>query len=77
MRKISGLKVFSATMYQDRAVLGERVTAWIAANPDKKLVEIMVRQSSDSAFHCISIIVFFDDAIEAMAPTRRLAFKGK
>jgi hypothetical protein len=58
----NGVKVFSATMYQQRDQLGEMVTAWIAANPTKKVAEIVVTQSSDAEFHCIAISVFFAEA---------------
>jgi hypothetical protein len=58
--KFNGVKVFSATMVADRDQLGEKVTAWIAANKDKKKVtDIVITQSSDEAFHCIAITVFF------------------
>ena len=55
----NGVKVFSATMYAQRAELGETVTAWIAANPLKAVTEMVVTQSSDSQFHCVGIVVFF------------------
>ena len=35
--KFNGVKVFSATMVADRDQLGEKVTAWIAGNKDKKV----------------------------------------
>jgi hypothetical protein len=58
--QFNGVKVFSATMVADRDQLGEKVTAWIAANKDKKKVtDIVITQSSDEAFHCIAITVFF------------------
>ena len=57
--KFNGVKVFSATMVADRDQLGEKVTAWIAANPSKKVTDIVVTQSSDEAFHCIAITVFY------------------
>jgi hypothetical protein len=57
--KFNGVKVFSATMVADRDQLGEKVTAWIAANPDRKVTDIVITQSSDEAFHCIAITVFF------------------
>jgi hypothetical protein len=57
--KFNGVKVFSATMVADRDQLGEKVTAWIAAHPEKKVTEISVTQSSDEAFHCIAITVFY------------------
>lgn len=60
MSKFDGLKVFSATMYQDRDQLGEKVTEWIAANQKMvDIVEIEQLQSSDDNFHCVTIIVYF------------------
>jgi hypothetical protein len=59
MSKFDGLKVFSATMHQDRDQLGERVTEWIAANRAAvDIVEIEQLQSSDDRFHCLTIIVY-------------------
>jgi hypothetical protein len=55
----NGVKVFSATMVADRDQLGEKVTAWLTANKDKKVTDIVITQSSDEAFHCIAITVFF------------------
>jgi hypothetical protein len=57
--KFNGVKVFSATMVADRDQLGEKVTEWIAKNPHKKVTDMMITQSSDEAFHCIAITVFF------------------
>jgi hypothetical protein len=53
------VKVFSATMFADRARLGEKVTEWIQANPGFELTEIVVTQSSDSSFHCVTLSVFY------------------
>lgn len=58
----NGIKVFSATMFQDRTVLGEKVTDWMAANPRLEVTEIVVTQSSDAAFHCIAITAFYRDS---------------
>ena len=55
---ISQVKVFSATKGRDREVLGERVTAWIAANPSLEVVKTVVSLSSDSEFHCLSFVLF-------------------
>lgn len=57
----NGVKVFSATMQHDRERLGEVVTAWLAANRNKgrEVRDIVVRQSSDRGFHCISITIFY------------------
>lgn len=55
----NGVKIFSATLARDRAVLGERVTAWIDALAIGRVVEVVVRQSSDSAFHCLTVAIFW------------------
>ncbi len=55
----NGIKVFSATMFNDRQHLGDKVTAWIADNPRNELTEIIVTQSSDASFHCIALTVFY------------------
>lgn len=55
----TGVKVFSATMFGDRAGLGEKVTDWITQNRDVELSDISVTQSSDASFHCITITLFY------------------
>ena len=55
----NGVKVFSATMFQDRSVLGEKVSDWIANHPENKVSDVVVTQSSDASFHCIAISVFY------------------
>lgn len=50
-------------MFADRDQLGEKVTAWIAVNSHRKLTDIVVTQSSDAAFHCITIAVFYREAL--------------
>lgn len=57
--KFNGVKVFSATMVADRDQLGEKVTAWIASHAECKVTDIVITQSSDEAFHCIAITVFY------------------
>lgn len=57
----NGVKVFSATMLADRAVLGEKVTAWIAEHPELEVAEIVQTQSSDAQFHCVALTVFYRD----------------
>lgn len=57
----NAVKVFSATMFQQRDQLGEKVTEWIAANPKATITEFVVTQSSDAEFHCIAISVFYAD----------------
>ena len=67
--RFNGVKVFCATMFADRARLGETVTAWIQAHPSFTIVEFVVRQSSDDAFHALSITVFYWEELK-VAPQR-------
>jgi hypothetical protein len=59
VKKLLGLRVFSATRAKDRAVLGDVITDWIRDNRDNELVEAVQLQSSDAQFHCVTIVVFF------------------
>ncbi|HMU40876.1 MAG TPA: hypothetical protein PKE31_17840 [Pseudomonadota bacterium] len=59
--KFNGVKVFSATMAQERDQLGEKVTSWLAERPDVQVVDTIVTQSSDEAFHCLAITLFYQD----------------
>ena len=61
----TGVKVFSATKAKDREELGEAITRWIRANPDVRVLDKIVTQSSDSEFHCLSITLFFQIAAAA------------
>lgn len=54
---INLVKVFSATKARDREDIGDRVSAWIAANPGVEIVQTVVAQSSDRSFHCLSLIL--------------------
>ena len=62
--RFNGVKVFSATMVADRDQLGEKVSAWMATNSHLKVTDIVVTQSSDEAFHCIAITVFYWEDVE-------------
>ena len=57
--RFNGVKVFSATMHGDRDRLGESVTMWLAERPRLEVVDVVVSQSSDEAFHCLAITVFY------------------
>ena len=57
--RFNGVKVFSATMAQERENLGEKVTAWIREHQQCQVVDAIVTQSSDEAFHCLAITVFW------------------
>jgi hypothetical protein len=55
----NGVKIFSATMVADRERLGEKLTDWLTQHPRLSVREIIVTQSSDEAFHCLAITVFY------------------
>jgi hypothetical protein len=55
----NGVKIFSATMFAQREQLGETATRWLAEHPEIELIDVVVTQSSDDAFHCIAISVFY------------------
>jgi hypothetical protein len=57
--QFSGVRVFSATLPGQRALLGEEVTMWLRRNPKVDIVDVTVSQSSDSGHHCLVITCFF------------------
>ena len=59
--RFNSVKIFSATMMAEREQLGARVTAWMHEHPGYQLTECVVTQSSDEAFHCLTITVFYVD----------------
>lgn len=66
MNAFNGVKVFAATVVAQRLTLGEVVTEWLedaVRRPGFQLVDVVVRQSSDDAYHCISITVFFNEPL--------------
>ena len=58
-RRFNGVKVFSATMVSEREKLGDKVTEWLKTHPALEVRDMVVTQSSDEAFHCLAITVFF------------------
>ncbi len=54
-----GLKLFSATKAREREFLGETITDWIRTHPEFEVFDKLVSQSSDSEFHCLSILVLY------------------
>ena len=59
MEKFDGVKVFSATKARDRDQLGDQVTGWLRSQKGIVITDTCVRQSSDSEFHCLSILLFY------------------
>jgi len=64
-------KVFSETKARNREMLGDRVTKWIRENKDLKVVDKIVRQSSDREFHCLSITLICVKDVPSYSPLRR------
>jgi hypothetical protein len=58
-RPFNGVKVFSATMAPERDNLGDKITNWIKDHPNCEIVDTIVTQSSDEAFHCLAITLFY------------------
>jgi hypothetical protein len=70
-----GVKVFTATLVASRAKLGDEVTRWLEearrTRPGFEIVDMVVRQSSDYAYHCVSVVVFFREQPKNGAPKKR------
>lgn len=56
-----GVKVFTATKHEDRKRLGGVITNWLKKNPQFKITDKQVRQSSDNEYHCLSVVLFYDE----------------
>lgn len=53
------VKVFSATKYKDRDELGSRATEWLRAEGRAfRITDCKVLQSSDSEYHCLTLVFF-------------------
>lgn len=63
MDQFNGVKIFSATLARNREGLGDKVTEWLTENSRCKLIDLKVVQSSDREFHCISIILFYQEQL--------------
>jgi folate-dependent tRNA-U54 methylase TrmFO/GidA len=61
MDGFTGVKVFSTTLARDRETMGENITRWLAEHPEVEVVDRTVTQSSDKAFHCLTITLFFKE----------------
>lgn len=63
-----GVEIFSATMHKERQTLGEWITRWLEANPQVKFTNKTVTQSSDNAFHCLTVVIVYTG--KATVPAR-------
>ncbi len=55
----NGVQVFSATVGQERTKLGERFDDWRRNRQNTEIVDIIIQQSSDTEFHCLTLVVFY------------------
>jgi hypothetical protein len=69
--RFNGVKVFSATMAQERENLGEKVTAWIREHPQFQVVDTIVTQSSDE------LSLSGDHALLLGRPPRQVARRSR
>jgi len=58
-KDFNGVKVFSATMVANRMSLGDKITTWMTEHPEYDMRGAIVTQSSDNAFHCVAITLFY------------------
>ena len=65
----NGVKVFSATLTDEREQLAARVADWLAHNRHLAVVDMVTTQSSDAQYHCVAITVFYyEDPATLAAP---------
>lgn len=73
--EFNGVKVFSATMIAQRQVLDEVINTWLeearAKRPGFEIIDIVITQSSDEAYHCIAISVFYYETAPIVPKARR------
>lgn len=58
----NGVKVFCATKAREREELGEVITRWLRENK-VTVVDKVVKQSSDNEFHCLSVVIFYNEQV--------------
>jgi len=57
--EMDGVMVFTATKAREREGLGNKVTEWLRAAPEKEIKDVQVTQSSDEEFHCLTITFLY------------------
>lgn len=57
------VKTFSATKSEDRQNLGDQISSWLrkVEGQGVKIIDKSVLQSSDNAFHCLSVVIFYEE----------------
>lgn len=59
MSAFDGVKVIQGSTFRERADLGERITEWLQSNQRAMVVDIVMTQSSDAEYHCITASIFY------------------
>lgn len=54
-----GVQMFTASKPRDRDQLGETISAWMSRNRHLEIVDWVITQSSDNAFHCVTMSLFW------------------
>ena len=62
--QFNSVKVFSATKARDRNELGEKITGWLRERSGIRVIDKSVVLSSDASFHCLTIVLFYQDGEE-------------
>jgi len=63
MKAFNGVKIFSATLARNREELGEKATEWLRRHPKCEIIDLRVVQSSDREFHCITLVLFYNESV--------------
>lgn len=67
-----GIKIFSATKQKEREALGDVATAWLKAQEGRiRICDKIVSQSSDSAYHCLTLTLFYRHVAPDLAKDSR------
>lgn len=56
----TGVKTFTGTTSGARETLGDKFNLWLRQHREVEVVETRVLQSSDNAYHCLTIICFYN-----------------
>lgn len=75
-RSYNLVKVFSVTKPWDRHALDQRVNAFLRSFKGE-IVDYIVRQSSDSAFHCFTIVLLLKEDATPIVELKRTRTRGK
>ncbi len=67
-----GVEIWSLTKPREREGLGGRVTSWIRKNKHLQVVDFQISQSSDNAYHCVTVVLFYKTISQPSAEQRHM-----